>query len=116
MKIRTIYLKSNNLEAAKSFWSELIGLEPNKNTESWVEFKLDNINLGIWPNDGNDSWSGSNTVPVFEFQDHEIQKYIDKAKDLGATVIIDGLNNTNLLSIVFSDPWGNEFEISKFHD
>ncbi len=39
-----------------------------------------------------------------------------KLKNLGATVIVNGLNDPNLLSIVFADPWGNEFELSRFHD
>ncbi len=116
MKIRTVYFKSNDLKATKAFWQELLGIKPHKDFDSWVEFKLDNINLGIWPNDGTSKWSGSGTVPVFEFKDDELADYIEKAKKLGAKVILNGLNDPNLLSIIFSDPWGNEFEQSKFHD
>lgn len=116
MKIRTIYFKSNDLKASKAFWQELLDMEPHKNFDGWVEFKLDNINLGIWPNDGSSKWSSSGTVPVFEFKDSELPAYIEKAQTLGAKVILNGLDDPNLLSVVFADPWGNEFEFSKFHD
>ncbi len=42
--------------------------------------------------------------------------YIEKAKGLSSSVILDGLTNPNLWSIVFANPWGKEFELSKFHD
>ncbi|MFZ4761368.1 MAG: VOC family protein [Alphaproteobacteria bacterium] len=115
MKIRTIYFKTSDITAAKNFWQELLGITPHKNFEEWVEFKLDNINLGIWLNDGTSQWSGSSTVPVFEFEDHELLHYIQKAEELGARILLNGLDNPDLLSVVLADPWGNEFELSKFH-
>ncbi len=114
MKVRTIYFKSDNLSEAKYFWSSFLEIKPHKDTKKWVEFKLENINLGIWPNES-DEWKGSNCVPVFEFKDDEIGIFIDKAKSLGAQIILDELENPEILSIIFKDPWGNEFEVSKFH-
>lgn len=77
---------------------------------------MDNIRLGLLLNDFGDQYSGSNCVPVFEFSDEEVMKYVEKAKSLGATVIKEGLDDPNLKSVVFADPFVNEFEVSKFHD
>ncbi len=76
---------------------------------------MENINLGFVLNDFNDKFQGSNCVPVFEFADAELQMYIDKLTKLGGIIILDGLEDPHLLSVVASDPWGNEFELSKFH-
>jgi len=80
-----------------------------------MSFMTENIRLGLLLNDFNDKYTGSNCVPVFELPDDEVMQYVDRAKQLGATVIEDGLNDPELLSVVFADPFGNEFEVSKFH-
>lgn len=116
MKIRTIYFKTNNMKELITFWKNLLEIELNKESEEWCELKISNIRLGFLLNNFDDKYSGSNCVPVFEFDDKEIHKYIERAKKLGAKMIIDGLNDPNLKSVVFSDPFGNEFEISIFHD
>jgi predicted enzyme related to lactoylglutathione lyase len=101
---------------ACAFWSKLLEMPPVKNSPKYCEFKLANINLGLLLNDFGDEFKGANCVPVFEFADDQIAGYIDRAKDLGASVILEGLDNPSLLSVVFADPWGNEFELSRFHD
>lgn len=116
MKIRTIYFKVNNMERAVKFWKSLLNVEPHKKFEAWHEFVLGNIRLGLLLSGSEDKFSGSNCVPVFEFDDKDLPKYIEKAKKLGAKVVVDGLKDPNLKSIVFKDPFGNEFEFSKFHD
>jgi predicted enzyme related to lactoylglutathione lyase len=116
MRIRTCYFKVSNLAEVVSFWQYLLNIEPVKSSAKYCEFRVDNINLGLLLNDFGDQFQGSNCVPVFEFPDSELPGYITKAKDLGCSVILDGLDNPNLLSIVFADPWGNEFELSRFHD
>ena len=67
-------------------------------------------------NDFGDKFQGSNRVPVVELADSEFPVYIEEAKSLGSSVIFDGFTHPNFLSIVFANPWGNEFELSKFHD
>jgi predicted enzyme related to lactoylglutathione lyase len=114
MKIRTIYWKVSDMQKAAAFWKSFLGIEPHKKFDTWQEFMLDTIRLGLLLHT-EDEVKGSNCVPVFEFADNEVMTFVEKAKGLGATVIEDGLDDPNLLSVVFADPWGNEFEVSKFH-
>ena len=115
-KIRTIYFKVTDLSAASAFWQKILSVSPHKTHEKWHEFWCGNIRLGLLLNDFGDKFSGSSCVPVFEFADSDLSAYIERAKNEGARILVDGLNDPNLLSIVFADPWGNEFEFSKFHD
>ena len=116
MKIRTLYFKVKDLKAAAQFWEDLLQIKPHKYFDRWAEFWCGNIRLGLLLNDFNDEFQGSGCVPVFEFEDGVLQEYIKRAKKLGATVVIDGLDNPNMKSIAFRDPFGHEFELSRFHD
>jgi catechol 2,3-dioxygenase-like lactoylglutathione lyase family enzyme len=116
MKIRTLYFKVKDLEGATRFWEGLLQTKPHKNFDTWREFWCGNIRLGLLLNDFNDPFQGSGCVPVFEFDDAVLPGYIARAKEFGATVLVDGLDDPNLQSIVFRDPFGHEFELSKFHD
>jgi catechol 2,3-dioxygenase-like lactoylglutathione lyase family enzyme len=115
MKIRTIYQKVKNMEAARTFWESFFGLKPSKNSTNWCQFNLENINFALLLDVFDDEVKGSNAVPVFELLENEIVKYVKKAEALGCVVVIDGLENPDMQSIVLKDPAGNEFEISKFH-
>ncbi|SRR5665213_1261799 len=115
MKIRTIYQKVQNMETARTFWESFLGLKPSKNSTNWCQFDLENINFALLLDVFDDEVKGSNTVPVFELPENEIPKVMEKAKALGCVVVIDGLLNPDMQSIVLKDPSGNEFEISKFH-
>lgn len=114
MKIRTIYLKSADIALLCDFWSNLLEIEPHKNSLEWKELWCGNIRLGFVKLDEKNS--GSNCVPVFEFEDSLLNDYVERAIKLGATMIEDGRNNPRLLSAIMRDPFGNEFELSKFHD
>jgi predicted enzyme related to lactoylglutathione lyase len=116
MKIRTLYFKTTDLAAAKTFWQSLLSITPHKDTLKWAEFMVGDLRLGILLNDFGDQVVGCNCVPVFEFPDAELPAYIGRAQQLGAKVLVDGLNDPNLLSMVMADPFGNEFELSKFHE
>ena len=116
MKIRTIYLKVTDMNRAAKFWGGLLKIEPHKSSPKWHEFMVGSLRLGLLLNDFGDPCQGSNCVPVWEFGDKELSEYIDRAKALGAKVLVDGLDDPNLKSVVFADPFGNEFEFSRFHD
>ena len=116
MKIRTIYFKVDDMEKAVKFWTSLLDTKPHKTFPNWHEFMIGDLRLGLLLNDFDDKFSGSNCVPVFEFPDRELPKYMEKAKKLGAKLILDGLEDANLKSIIFEDPFGNQFELSRFHD
>jgi predicted enzyme related to lactoylglutathione lyase len=116
MKIRTVYFKIMDMRAAVSFWSQFLRMGPVKEFEKYSEFRVSNINLGLVLNDFGDSFSGANCCVVFEFGDDELFESIERAKALGATVAVDALNDENIKGIVFRDPFGNEFEVTRFHD
>ncbi len=114
MKIRTIYFKSAKITGLCNFWSELLKVKPNKDFPEWKEILCGNVRLGFLKLD--EKISGANCVPVFEFDDHLLDSYVKRALKLGAEMIEDGRDNPKLLSAVMRDPFGNEFELSKFHD
>ena len=116
LKVRTVYFKVSDMDKAKHFYKSFLEMEPHKEGNVWCEFKLSNINLGLRLNDFSDKWEGSNFVPVFEFLEQEVFKYVSLAKSLGAEIVTDALEDTQMQSVIMRDPFGNEFEISKFHD
>jgi catechol 2,3-dioxygenase-like lactoylglutathione lyase family enzyme len=116
MKIRTIYFKVTDMPKAVAFWQGLLQIVPHKTSATWHEFMIGSLRLGLFLNDYGDSYIGSNCVPVWEFDDDQLSEYIERAKRLGATVLVNGLDDPKLQSIVFADPFGNEFELSRFHD
>jgi catechol 2,3-dioxygenase-like lactoylglutathione lyase family enzyme len=116
MKIRTVYFKVTDMQMAVTFWRELLQIEPHKATPSWHEFMVGSLRLGLLLNDFGDAYTGSNCVPVWEFDDEQLPLYVERAVALGATVILDGRDDPRLRSVVFKDPCGNEFELSRFHD
>ena len=116
LKIRTIYFKVKDVKAAAAFWQKILQTPPHKTFETWHEFMCGNVRLGLLLNDFGDEFSGSNCVPVFELGDKDLSDYIVRAHEAGAVTILDGLDDPNLKSFVMADPWGNQFELSKFHD
>ena len=117
MKIRTIYFKVPDINKACEFWQSFLGIEPHKSSASWIEFKLDNLNFSLLKLDhfqiGKDQ---ANCVPVFEFADSTFEDYVRKAKSIGAHVVFDIKEHPDGKSYVFTDPFGNEFEVTRFHD
>jgi hypothetical protein len=103
------------MQKAAKFWTEFLQMAPVKTFDTYHEWRIQELNLGLALNDFGDIWSGSNCVPVFEFGDEEVLLWVEKAQSLGAKVILDALDDPELLSVVMEDPWGNQFEVSKFH-
>lgn len=115
MKIRTVYFKVNDMAKAVQFWGSFLQLPPVKTSDRYHEWRIESLNLGLVHDDFDDQWSGSNCVPVFEFADDEVLSWVERAKSLGASIIINALDDPKMLSVVMADPFGNEFEVSKFH-
>jgi len=111
--IRTIYFKSSDISGLCRFWSSLLKVQPHKDSSDWKEINCGNMRLGFLNLDEKNS--GSNCVPVFELQDIELNAYVERALAMGAKLLIDGRNDPKMLSALMQDPFGNEFELSKFH-
>ena len=58
----------------------------------------------------------SNLVPVFEFPTHELESAKDRALSAGGPIAVDITEYPDGKSYVMADIFGNEFEITKFHD
>ncbi|MFM0028604.1 VOC family protein [Paraburkholderia madseniana] len=116
MRIRTTYLKVKDMERAATFWENLLERSPNRKSERWTEFSLGEVRFGLLLNDFGDEFVGSGCVPVFEFDVSALHTFLNRAKALGATVVLDGLNDETMKSIVLASPDGQEFELCACHD
>jgi hypothetical protein len=116
MKVRTLYFKVRRLEDAAAFWGALLGTPPTKSFSEWIEFRVGNVNLGLLRTDGPPR--GGGCVPVLELPDEEVAGCIERAKDLGATVLLEGEDHPDhpRTAAVLRDPFGNEFEVTNLHD
>jgi hypothetical protein len=67
LKIRTIYFKTNNISALKTFCAALFDIapKPEKDTDEWVEFAFGAVNLSLLADD-RVARGVSHCVPVFE--------------------------------------------------
>jgi hypothetical protein len=115
MKVRTIYFRVIDMKPSADFWKAFLRTEPNKTFPDWQEFLVGGVRIAIL-RDKKLEHSGSGCVPVFEVPDDELTDAISRAKGLGAKVVLDGLEDPEVRSIVFADPAGHEFEITTFHD
>ena len=114
MKIRTVYFKVRRIDEALAWWSSFLGVKPAKSFPPWHEFRVGEINFGLLALD--DASGGSRCVPVFEFPDNEIEERIARAKELGATAVLEGEDHPDYpnTAAVLRDPFGNEFEVTNY--
>jgi hypothetical protein len=99
------------MAGAVAFWSSFLLQEPAKKSSHWSEFVLGDVRLGLLLNDFDEEIRGNSCVPVFELAPAELPEYMARAKGLGATVVLDGLANPQMNSIVMATPGGQEFEL-----
>jgi len=116
MRIRTAYFKVTDMASATAFWEHLLEQPPARKSERWTEFLVGEVRLGLLLNDFGEELVGSGCVPVFEFAAAQLQPFLSRAKALGASVVLDGLNNEAMKSIVLASPDGHEFELCTCHE
>ncbi len=110
MRLRTVYMKVDDMKAATEFWTKLLQRELDKQSDHWCEFDLGNLRLGFLLNDFGDEHAGSRTTVMFEMAEEECRTFIDRARLLGAETVSDNFDDPNLRSVVLRDPAGQEFE------
>lgn len=113
MRLRTVYFKVVDMADALAFWSALFQREPSKHSTRWSEFVLGDVRIGFLLNDFGEVTSGQGCVPVFELANGELGPMLDRARQLGATVVFDGLADPAMNGIVLSSPGGQEFELHR---
>ena len=111
MRVRSSYFKVLDMAREVAFWKTMLQAEPLKFTSHWSEFKVGEMRIGFLLNDFGEELKGSACVPVFEVEPTEISAAVERAKDAGATVVLDGLSNPKMNSIVLASPSGHEFEL-----
>jgi len=114
MRVRTIYFKVTDMEQSVTFWEKLLELSPNRKSGKWTEFSVGDVRLGMLLNDFGDELVGSACVPVFEFDVSSSHTFVNRAKALGAAVVLE--LNDDMNSIVLASPDGHEFEVCTCHD
>jgi len=113
MRLRTAYFKVGDMAQAVVFWSTLLEQQPTRRSEHWSEFALGDVRIGFLLNDFGEQIVGQGCVPVFELDATEIGALIERAKRLGATVVVDGLADPQMNGIVLAAPGGQEFELHR---
>lgn len=118
IRARTFYYKIDNMKTVVEWWGKFLQLKPYKSLDKYSEFKLNDFRIGFVLNSFGDKFSGNRGALMLECETEDVLKdHIRRAKDAGAQVVSDNLENTDLRSIIFTDPFGNEFEIGNLnHD
>ena len=111
MRIRSSYFKVKNMQAEVDFWRALLELEPTKSSSHWSEFLVAGQRLGFLLNDFGDELVACSSVPVLEVDEGAMEAAVARAKNAGAVVVHDGLNDPKMRSIVLASPGGHEFEL-----
>ena len=113
-----MYFKVRELEPAVAWWRRFLGCAPAKCFTSWCEFRIGDINLGLLAVPEHAPEAGRpSCIPVLEFPDSEIEAAIARAKQLGASALLEGESHPDHpnTAAVLVDPFGNEFEVTNYH-
>ena len=111
MRIRSTYFKVRDMAAEVSFWRALLEAEPTKSSTHWSEFMVNGVRMGFLLNDFGEQLVGSSSVPVLEIEERHMALTVARAKQAGARVVLDGLADPKMNSIVLASPGGHEFEL-----
>ncbi len=99
------------MQAEIEFWRALLEQDPAKTSPHWSEFIVAGQRIGLLLNDFGEELVGCSSVPVLEVDEGTMEATIIRAKSSGAVVILDGLSNPKMNSIVLASPGGHEFEL-----
>ena len=111
MRIRSSYFKVKDMQAEVGLWRTLLALEPTKTSSHWSEFMIAGQRIGFLLNDFGENLVGCSSVPVLEVDEGFMEATVIRAKNAGAVVVLDGLSNPKMNSIVMASPGGHEFEL-----
>jgi len=74
MKMRTAYLKVDNMDRALQFWEGLLAVTAHKKSKYWSELRCENINFGLlWIENFETKANSSNFIPVFELKEQNLE-------------------------------------------
>jgi len=104
-KLRTVIYHTNDLAAAKSWYTSLIGKEPYFDEVFYVGFDINGFELGLDP-DMSNTQKGNHSTAYWTVDD--IQAAVEKAVSIGATIIDPAHNVGGTIEVaIVEDPFGN---------
>jgi len=112
MKLRGFHLVVKDLELEHQFWQKFLNATPKTSQPDWVELKAGDVFMTLSPGEPKEP---SLICPVFEYSEIELHYYVQKAQDLGATLVREALNDPRVRGAIFADPEGNHFQVSRSH-
>lgn len=118
IRARTFYYKVLDMKAVVAWWKNFLQIDPHKSFDEYSEFKLNDFRIGFVLNSFDDKHEGNRGTIMFECETEDVLKsYIQRAQDSAAVLVSDNLVDPDLRSMIFTDPFGNEFEIGNLnHD
>jgi catechol-2,3-dioxygenase len=118
IRVRTLYFKVEDALKVANWWSQFLGIKLHKENEYYSEIKVNDFRLAFLKNDFGDKFDGNRSTIMFECETWgKLLTFVENAKKSGAKLIEDSLQNEDLRSCIFEDPFGNEFEIGNLnHD
>jgi predicted enzyme related to lactoylglutathione lyase len=104
-KLRTVIYHTNDLAAAKSWYTSFVGKQPYFDEAFYVGFDMNGFELGLDP-DMSKTQIGNHSTAYWSVDD--INAAVEKAISLGATIIdpVQNVGGTIEVAII-EDPFGN---------
>lgn len=107
--LRTIIYQVDNLQAAKDWYSSMLGFAPYFDEPFYVGFNVGGFELGLDP-DGENVIKGNNAIAYWGVDD--IQNVCRNLQELGAEKVSEITNVGERIDVaIFKDPFGNSFGI-----
>ena len=104
-KLRTVIYHTNDLTAAKSWYTSFTGKEPYFDEVFYVGFDINGFELGLDP-DMSKIQAGNHSTAYWSVDD--IQAAVEKAVSLGAIIIDPAHNVGGTIEVaIVEDPFGN---------
>lgn len=103
--LRTVIYQANDLQAAKEWYSQVLGFAPYFDEPFYVGFNVGGFELGLDP-DGERVTKGNNAIAYWGVKD--IESASQKMRELGAETVADATNvGEGIFVAQFKDPFGN---------
>ena len=107
--LRTVVNKVGDLDKAKKWYSEVLGIDPYFDEPFYVGFNVAGYELGLLPDESEESDSKTGNVYAY-WGVEEIEKMYAKLIELGASPHEEPTNvGGELMVATVRDPWGNIF-------
>ncbi len=106
--LRTVAYKVGDIDKAKKWYTEILGVDPYFDEPFYVGFNIGGYELGLQPDESEET--NSNTGVSAYWGVEEIEKMYARLIELGASPHEEPTNvGGELMVAAVKDPWGNIF-------